>query len=229
MLEAEIEELSKMLVTLLSHLKIKAELVMHTSDVNSDLAKHVSQTWKALNVSQTQVIDATVPDDGLTLQLVTHDSLEREWNILSLAVRPSGTEYVASDGEFKQNYEIEFRIIIERLFAYYLEEHEGDLPYWASPVQAIIIPISEGQTRFSEKVSGLLESVGLRTKLDSRAETMQARIREAEMDSVPLIVIIGEKEQNADAVSLRMRDKQEVGMISTDELASTVFGYLERS
>ena len=89
-----------------------------------------------------------------------------------------------------------------------------------------IVPISEAQEIYSEHIKETLANKGLRILVDNRSETMQARIRDAEVAKIPIIVIIGEKEETSRAVSVRLRNKQELGLVSEDSLEETLQSYV---
>lgn len=209
------------------YLNIAHTAEIHTADLKLSLIPKLTNQLKENKISQTQVIDATAPNQGAIINFITVDELDREWHLARLRVRPSDVEYVNEEGDFSVAYQVEVNYVLEQILAYYLENNEGALPYWASPLQIAIIPIAEAQYRYARTVMEDLAQAGMRSQVDARAETMQSRIRSAELNKVPVIIILGEKEEKGNAVSVRFRNKQELGMISREGLSETLYEHLQ--
>ncbi len=174
-------------------------------------------------VSQTQIIDANLQPYELIIQFSAKDIFQREWDLVELRMDLSEVKYVAKSGEFENSLQVTVVWVMEKLTAFFLEELDGGLPMWLSPIQIEIIPITEDQVVFSEHIYRVLEADGFRVELDSRSETMQSRIRDAELIKTPVILIIGEKEANTNSVSIRLRNKTEVGLVGEDTLLETLY------
>ena len=101
----------------------------------------------------------------------------------------------------------------ERFIGFLIEHFGGEFPVWLSPVQAIVIPISEKFTAYGRKVSEALKSKGIRSQLDDRDEKMQAKIRDAQLQKVPYMLVIGEKEAKSKNLNVRIRGQKEVETI----------------
>jgi threonyl-tRNA synthetase len=101
----------------------------------------------------------------------------------------------------------------ERFFSIFIEHYGGAFPVWIAPVQAMIIPISENFEIYAKQVKEELAKKGIRVEIDRRSETMQAKIRDAQIQKVPFMLIVGEKEQKNEAVAVRPRSGQDLGMI----------------
>jgi threonyl-tRNA synthetase len=109
---------------------------------------------------------------------------------------------------------------LERFIAIYIEHTGGDFPFWLSPVQVGILPISEKQLAYGAELKQKLQSVGLRVALDERSETLGFKIREAEKQKIPLTLVVGEKEVATGTVSPRLRkSKSKIEAMSTDAIA----------
>jgi len=120
-------------------------------------------------------------------------------------------EYVAEDGTRKRPLMVH-RVIygsMERFFGILIEHFAGAFPIWLSPVQAVVIPISEKHTEYGQKVYQQLKDAGIRSHLDARNEKMNAKVREHTLQKVPFLLVVGEKEAEAGTVNVRARGKQQ--------------------
>ena len=124
--------------------------------------------------------------------------------------------YVDRDGEKKTPVVLHRAIFgsIDRFMAYYLEETKGALPTWLAPVQAKILPITDKQLEYARKVKEELLNKGIRVELDERQEKLGYKIREAQMEKVPYILVLGDKEIEANAVGVRARKEGDIGQMS---------------
>ncbi len=193
-------------------------------DIDLPLLESISGYLQKQGISQIQIVS---PDmNAIEVDLVTSDSLGREWTLTKFELIISGNlKYVDRKGEITPTYVLTNYWILDKLLAYFLEHEEGMLPMWLAPTQIQLIPIAETQLRFTEQVLKMLEQEGYRVKIDNRSETMQAKIRSAELLRVPVIVIIGDKEVQSNSVSIRLRNRQEVGMVALDSLLETLKDY----
>lgn len=98
---------------------------------------------------------------------------------------------------------------MERFFGILIEHYAGAFPTWLAPVQVIVLPVSDKQLDYAQKVSDRLKSEGIRMELDSRNEPLPARVRDAELQKVPYILVVGDKEVESDSVSVRIRHSKE--------------------
>ena len=128
--------------------------------------------------------------------------------------------YIDSNGEKKTPVVLHRAILgsIDRFMAYYLEETKGALPLWLSPLQVKVIPITDNQYDYAKKVNDALLAEGFRTEIDSRSEKMGYKIREAQVQKVPYMIIVGQKEVEEEKVSVRSRYGGDLGSKSLDEL-----------
>ena len=132
--------------------------------------------------------------------------------------------YIDSDGEKKMPVVLHRAVFgsIDRFIAYYLEETKGALPVWLSPVQVKIIPITDKQLDYAKDVYQKLLDVNVRVELDSRPEKMGYKIREAQVQKIPYMLVIGDKEIEAGAVGVRNRKEGDLGQIPVDEFVSKI-------
>lgn len=132
--------------------------------------------------------------------------------------------YVDKDGEKKTPVVLHRAILgsIDRFIAYYLEETKGALPVWLSPVQVKILPITDKQMDYAKEVTEKLTESGIRAELDQRQEKIGYKIRSAQVEKVPYMLIIGEKEIEANAVAVRARKEGDIGQMPVDQFMSYV-------
>jgi threonyl-tRNA synthetase len=128
-------------------------------------------------------------------------------------------EYVGEDGERHQPVMVHRALFgsIERFFGVLIEHYAGAFPLWLAPVQMGLVPISERHVAYAEKVKKQLEDAGFRVELDSRNEKMNAKIRDLTMQKVPYVLVMGDKEAEANAVSVRTRGKGDQGSLPLEE------------
>ena len=124
-----------------------------------------------------------------------------------------GLQYVGRDGQLHQPAMLHRAILgsLERFMAIYLEHTLGDFPFWVAPIQVAVLPISERQLAHAEDVTQKLRNAIVRVQLDDRSETLGFKIREAETQKVPLMLVIGEKEAEAGSVTPRLRGDKKKG------------------
>lgn len=132
--------------------------------------------------------------------------------------------YVDKDGEKKRPYIIHRSSIgcYERTLAMLIEKYAGALPTWIAPVQAKILPLSDKYADYADSVVNKLRSNGVRVEVDHRAEKIGYKIREARLERVPYIVVVGEKEQENGEVSVRSRKNGEEGAMAFDTFLANI-------
>ena len=125
-------------------------------------------------------------------------------------------EYKGEDGELHQPVMVHRALFgsVERFFGVLIEHYAGAFPLWLAPVQIGIVPISEKHVEYAATVKVKLEAAGLRVELDERNEKMNAKIREFTLQKVPFVLVMGDKEAAAEAVSVRTRGKGDEGSVS---------------
>lgn len=130
-----------------------------------------------------------------------------------------GMEYVDSDGSKKNPYIIHRTSIgcYERTLALLIEKYAGAFPAWLAPVQVKVLPISQNYVDYTTQLVAKLEAAGIRVEHDTRNEKIGYKIREAQMEKVPYMLIAGEKEQEAGSVSVRSRRDGDLGSMPIDD------------
>ena len=139
-----------------------------------------------------------------------------------LLAKKFGMEYVDSNNQMVTPYIIHRTSLgcYERTLALILEKYAGALPLWLSPTQAVIVPINSDCEAYARGVKEKLEDAGIRVELDLRNETMGKKIREAQLQKTPYVIIVGNNEVESETVSLRARGGVDLGSMSVDEMVS---------
>jgi threonyl-tRNA synthetase len=122
-------------------------------------------------------------------------------------------EYIGPDGKEHRPVMLHRGVIstMERMVAYLIELYAGAFPMWLAPVQASVLPITDRHVEYARKVHARLEAAGLRSHLDDRNEKVNLKIREAQLQKVPFMLVIGDREAEADSVSVRHRKHADMG------------------
>jgi threonyl-tRNA synthetase len=133
-------------------------------------------------------------------------------------------EYVAEDGTRKQPLMVHRALYgsVERFFGVLIEHYAGAFPVWLSPVQVVMIPISERHADYANKIAALLKAVGVRVDVDARNEKMNAKIREHAMQKVPFQLVVGDKEAEAGRVNVRTRGKEKTEDLPAQEFVEKI-------
>ncbi|MDO4792716.1 MAG: threonine--tRNA ligase [Filifactor alocis] len=137
--------------------------------------------------------------------------------------------YVGQDGEKHRPIMIH-RVAfgsIERFIGILIEHYEGKFPVWLSPVQVKILPISDKYMDYCKEVYDILYSKGIRVELDDRAEKIGYKIREAQLQKIPYMLVLGEKEVQDGVISVRSRDDGELGQMKLDDFLSKIVEEIE--
>ena len=166
---------------------------------------------------------------GPKIDFHLEDSIGRTWQCGTIQLdfqmpQRFDLEYTGADGEKHRPIMIH-RVAfgsIERFIGILIEHYAGKFPVWLSPVQVKILPVSEKFADYAEKVSDALKAAGVRVETDDRSEKLGYKIRSAQMEKVPYMLIVGEKEVEGECVSVRRRDEGDIGSMSVDEFAKLV-------
>ncbi|MEW7280811.1 threonine--tRNA ligase [Aquimarina sp. 2201CG1-2-11] len=166
---------------------------------------------------------------GPKLDFMVKDALGRSWQLGTIQVDYNLPErfdltYKGSDNELHRPIMIHRAPFgsMERFIAILLEHTGGNFPLWLMPEQAIILSISEKYEKYAEKVLNLLENDEIRALADHRNETIGKKIREAEMNKFPYIIIVGEQEEKDNTVSVRKHGGEDLGAISIEEFSKII-------
>ena len=116
----------------------------------------------------------------------------------------------------------------ERFIGFLIEHYGGDFPLWLSPIQVIILPVSEKTNPYATSVHSKFKAAGIRVKMDDRPEKIGAKIRQAELNKIPVMAIVGEKEAENNTVSTRRRFIGDQGVIKTDQLLKNIISEIKQ-
>jgi threonyl-tRNA synthetase len=111
---------------------------------------------------------------------------------------------------------------VERFFGILIEHYAGAFPAWLAPVQVEVLPLSEKIAAYAQQVTEKLRAAGFRVHLDDRNEKLQAKIRDAQLQKIPYMLVVGGKEAEAGTVSVRHRSQGDLGARPLDEFVSTL-------
>ncbi|MBM4457902.1 MAG: threonine--tRNA ligase [Chloroflexi bacterium] len=161
---------------------------------------------------------------GPKIDLKVYDALEREWQLSTIQFDFNLPErfdlnYVGEDGKQYRPYMIHRALMgsEERFFGVLIEHFGGAFPVWLSPVQAVVIPIADRHIEAARQAAAQFRAAGLRVELDDSSERMNAKIRNAQLQKTPYMLVIGDREAAADVVNVRLRTGEQRGAMSVAE------------
>ena len=166
---------------------------------------------------------------GPKIDFHLEDSIGRTWQCGTIQLdfqlpQRFELEYIGEDGQ-KHRPIMVHRVAfgsIERFIGILIEHFAGKFPVWLSPLQVKILPITDKQFAYANELCEKMKAQGIRVSVDDRNEKIGYKIREAQMEKVPYMLVVGEKEAEAGQVAVRRRDKGDMGAISADEFIQTV-------
>jgi threonyl-tRNA synthetase len=157
------------------------------------------------------------------------DAIGRKWQLSTVQFdftlpRRFGLEYIAEDGKAHQPLMVHRALFgsIERFFGILVEHYAGAFPVWLAPVQATVLPITDKQIDYARQVRDKLEAAGIRVTLDDRSEKVNLKIREAQLQKVPYMLVVGGREAEQGAVSVRHRKHADMGVKPLDEFIADI-------
>lgn len=173
---------------------------------------------------------------GPKLDFMVQDAIGRSWQLGTIQVDYNlperfNLEYIGADNQKYRPVMIHRAIFgsMERFVSLLLEQTAGKLPLWLSPVQVIVLPISEKYIEYGEKVVSLLTNLDIRTEMDDRSEKVGKKIRDAELQHIPFMIIVGEREKNENAVSVRRQGQGDLGSMPTEAFINLFSDELNKS
>src|SRR5271157_1653162 len=213
---------------------IKAYLATKPPDGIGD-----DETWeKAIaslkRAATTEKLDIVMDEGGGAfygpkIDLKIKDALGREWQMTTIQFdwnEPErfGLTYVASDNTQKRPFMVHRALLgsLERFFGVLVEHYGGAFPAWLAPVQVMAIPVAAAFVSYGEEVVKRLRGRGVRAELDKGDDRMNAKIRNAQNQKVPFMIILGEKEQTGGSVSLRTRSGEQKNLIPLEDFLTMI-------
>src|SRR3989344_8945472 len=164
---------------------------------------------------------------GPKIDLHIDDSLGRNWQLATIQLdfqmpKRFKSVYIDEGGRRATPIMIHRAILgsFERFLAILLEQYAGALPFWLSPVQAVVIPIAERHGEYAKSVQEMLAKANFYIDVDNRSETMQAKIRDTQLQKIPYMLIVGDKEKVQRKVAVRSRQGGNEGVVPLDDLLS---------
>jgi len=155
---------------------------------------------------------------GPKIDIKLVDALGRPWQLTTVQFDfflPArfGLEYMGADGQPHQPIMVHRALLgsIERFFGVLIEHYAGAFPVWLAPVQAVVLPVSDKHQVYAGKVAEELRRANVRVHLDDRNEKLNARIRDAQLQKVPLMLVVGDREAQSGSVAVRRRDTGDAG------------------
>ena len=171
---------------------------------------------------------------GPKIDMKLVDALGRKWQLSTVQFdftlpKKFGLEFVAEDGKRHQPLMVHRALYgsIERFFGILIEHYGGAFPLWLAPVQMVVMPITDRQQEYAQKVQARLEAAGFRSHLDDRKEKVNLKIRDAQMQKVPYMLVVGDREAEAGAVSVRHRKHADMGAKPLEEFIAEVTKLVE--
>ncbi len=161
---------------------------------------------------------------GPKMDLMARDALGREWQLSTLQLdffQPENfeLEYIGEDGQPHRPAIIHRAIMgsTERFMGLLIEHYAGNFPVWLAPLQAMVIPVTDRVLPYAGHVLARLRAAGLRAEVDSRSERMNPKVRDAQMQKIPYMLVVGDKEAGAEGVSLRLRSNENLGVMPLEQ------------
>ena len=166
---------------------------------------------------------------GPKIDLKIKDALGREWQMTTIQFDfnlPDRFDmaFVDNDGQEKRPYMVHRALLgsLERFFGVLVEHYAGAFPLWLSPVQAVVIPVAPAFADYAGQVAATLRKAEIRADVDTSDSRMNAKIRKAQTEKIPYMLIVGEKEQSATQVSVRLRTGEQLGGVPLDQLIAQI-------
>jgi threonyl-tRNA synthetase len=195
---------------------------------------------KALrNATERLNIKAKVmPDEaafyGPKIDVKLVDAIGRPWQLSTVQFdftlpRRFELEYIAEDGKSHQPLMVHRALYgsIERFFGILIEHYAGAFPVWLAPVQAIVLPITDRQTEYARALQKQLDAAGVRTTVDDRSEKVNFKIREAQLQKIPYMLVVGDREQQNGQVAVRNRKHGDQGVKTVEQFLTEIHALIE--
>jgi threonyl-tRNA synthetase len=166
---------------------------------------------------------------GPKIDIKLKDTLNRKWQCATIQCdfalpKRFNLTYVDSKGKERQPIMLHRVLLgsIERFIGALIEHYAGSLPVWLSPVQVNILPIKEEFAQFAHRVKERLEHMGARVKIDMRSDTLDKRIRQAELEKIPYVLVIGAREANQETVAVRKKGAGDLGTMPLESFVKRI-------
>jgi threonyl-tRNA synthetase len=171
---------------------------------------------------------------GPKIDIKLVDAIGRPWQLTTVQFdfnlpRRFGLEYVGVDGHAHDPVMVHRALLgsVERFFGVLVEHYAGAFPVWLSPVQAVVLPISEKHLVYAREVEAELRAAKIRVRLDDRNEKLNARVRDAQLQKVPFMLVVGDREAESRTVAVRRRDSGDAGARPLGEFVRWARGLID--
>ena len=166
---------------------------------------------------------------GPKIDMKLVDAIGRKWQLSTVQFdftlpRRFELEYIAEDGKKHQPLMVHRALFgsVERFFGILIEHYAGAFPVWLAPVQAIVLPITDRQNEYAQRVRQCLSKAGLRAAVDDRNEKVNLKIRDAQLEKIPFMLVVGGREAQNETVSVRNRKRGDQGVKRIDEFLAEI-------
>ncbi len=166
---------------------------------------------------------------GPKIDIKIEDALGREWQMTTIQFDFNLPErfdmvYTGADGREHRPYMVHRALLgaWERFFGLLIEHYGGAFPVWLAPLQVMVIPVSDRHLEYARAIEAELKSQGVRVKVDVRSERMSHKIREAQLDKIPYMLVVGDKEEADSTISIRLRSGEQLPAQSIDDFKKDI-------
>jgi len=171
---------------------------------------------------------------GPKIDIKVKDALGRPWQCTTIQFDFNLPErfdmtYVGEDGHEHKPYVVHRALLgsLERFIGCLIEHYAGAFPVWLAPVQAAVIPIADRHHAYADLVKERLRAAGIRAEVDASSERMNAKIRHAQLQKIPYMLVVGDREQESNTVSVRLRTEEDLGAQPVDDVIATTRRLIE--
>jgi len=179
-----------------------------------------------------------MPDEaafyGPKIDVKLVDAIGRLWQLSTVQFdftlpRRFGLEYIAEDGKAHQPLMVHRALYgsVERFFGILLEHYAGAFPVWLAPVQAIVLPITDRQSDYARSVRNQLDAAGIRATVDDRSEKVNLKIRDAQLQKIPYMLVVGGREAESGQVAVRHRKHGDQGAKPVADCIAEIRGLID--
>lgn len=232
----EIKNLLRMVKEYYSHLGLVPKYYLSTrpEDYMGEIATWDKAEADLRRVLEEEKIEYQVKEKdgafyGPKIDVDIKDALGRDWQVATIQLdfqlpQRFGCEYIAENGERKTPVIIHAAIFgsFERMIGILIEHYGGAFPLWLAPVQAIVLPIADRHAEYAAKVVGQLAEANIRAELDDRSESVGRKIRESELQKIPYMLIVGDKEIEAGKVAVRRYGEGDKGQMDVADIIKDI-------
>ena len=166
---------------------------------------------------------------GPKIDIHIRDAIGRLWQITTVQFdfnlpERFGLTYIGEDGKEHQPYMVHRALLgtMERFMGVLIEHYAGAFPVWLAPVQAVVIPIADRHVEYAQDLKARLEASNVRVDVDDGNDRMNAKIRNAQLQKVPYMLVIGDREIEAGAAAMRLRSGDDLGAVPVDEIVARI-------